>query len=439
MKKYLRVMALCLLVGAMNLPVCCQNVIKGVIYEASNNDPVIGGSVVVQGTTQGTITDWDGSFEFETDLPFPLMIQVSYIGFETQTIEKIDDSRMEIRMLESSVVIEGVEVKASRISDKQKKSPLTIESLDLIAIKETPASDFYDGLGSLKGVDLTAASLGFKVINMRGFNSTSPVRSLQTIDGIDNQAPGLNFSLGNFLGSSELDVNKVELIVGASSAFYGPNAFNGVIGMETRDPFFHTGLSASIKVAERNLIKPAVRWADSFQNEEGYDWMAYKLNFEYMRADDWVADNFNPIDASEVEADNFGGFDAVNIYGDEYQARNDLSDVAISNAQRGTIGNWFRTGYKEEDLVDYGTRNYKANVAFHFKTNPSKEFQSPEIIASSSYGSGTTVYQGDNRFSLKGITFLQNRLEFRKKNDYFIRAYSTTTGAGESYDPLSNC
>ncbi|MEQ1666549.1 MAG: hypothetical protein ABL927_14385, partial [Bdellovibrionales bacterium] len=78
------------------------------------------------------------------------------------------------------------------------------------------------------GVDMTTASLGFTVINMRGFNSTSPVRSLQIIDGVDNQAPGLNFSLGNFLGCSELDANKVDLVVGASSAFYGPNAFNEV-------------------------------------------------------------------------------------------------------------------------------------------------------------------------------------------------------------------
>lgn len=435
MMKYMRIWIVSLVILFCGSSISAQNVIKGIIYDASNNDPVIGGSVIIEGTTQGTITDWDGSFEFETAMGFPLMITVSYIGYETQTIEKLDDSRIEIRMLESSIVIEGVEVKASRISDKQKKSPLTIESLDLIAIKETPSADFYDGLGSLKGVDLTAASLGFKVINMRGFNSTSPVRSLQTIDGVDNQAPGLNFSLGNFLGSSELDINKVELIVGASSAFYGPNAFNGVIGMETKDPFFHEGLSASIKVAERNMFKPAIRWADALENKEGNKWMAYKLNVEALRADDWVADNYGPVDDSDVDATNPGGFDAVNIYGDEYQSGNDFSDFPLSDSGVGTIGNWYRTGYKEEDLVNYDTRNFKANVAFHFRTNPEKELDSPEIIASSSYGSGTTVYQGDNRFSLNGINFFQNKIEYRKKNNYFIRAYTTTTTAGDSYDP----
>jgi len=412
-----------------------QNIVRGVVLDVANNEAIIGGSVIIQGTTTGTITDWDGSFEFDTDLDYPLNIEISYIGYEAKIVEVPSNEKLNITIGESSVVIEGVEVKASRISDKQKKSPLTIESLDLIALKETPSADFYDGLGALKGVDLTAASLGFKVINMRGFNSTSPVRSLQIIDGIDNQAPGLNFSLGNFLGSSELDVNKVELIVGASSAFYGPNAFNGVISMETKDPFFHTGLSASVKGGERSLFKGAIRWADAIENKSGFKNFAYKVNLEYLRADDWVADNFNPVDGSDVGPLNPGRFDGVNIYGDEYQGRNDFSSVPISNLQAGTIGNWYRTGYKEEDLVDYDTRNYKASLALHYRVNPSLETQSPELIFSSSYGSGTTVYQGDNRFSLKGITFLQNRLEFRKRNKYFIRAYTTRTGAGDSYDP----
>src|SRR3954471_12671236 len=114
---------------------------------------------------------------------------------------------------------------------------------------------------------MTTASLGFTVINTRGFNSTSPVRSLQIIDGVDNQSPGLNFSLGNFLGSSELDVLKVDMIAGASSAYYGPNAFNGVISMVTRSPFIRPGLEVSLKVGERNLKETAVRWAQAFKNK----------------------------------------------------------------------------------------------------------------------------------------------------------------------------
>jgi iron complex outermembrane receptor protein len=411
-----------------------QNVIKGLVSDVSNNDAIIGATLIIKGTTEGVVTDWDGTFELRTDTPFPFDLEVSYIGYLTKVVNVDSDKRLEIGVEEDVVTIDGIEVKASRISDKQKESPLTIEAMDNIAIKETPAADFYDGLGALKGVDLTAASLGFKVVNTRGFNSTSPVRSLQIIDGVDNQAPGLSFSLGNFLGSSELDINKVELVVGASSAFYGPNAFNGVISMETKDPFFHDGLSAMVKVGERNMLKTAVRWADVLNNKEDHPFFAYKLNFEYLQADDWVANNFDPVDGTDISADNPGRVDGVNIYGDEYQRGNDFSELPL-NDPTGILGVWHRTGYEEEDLVDYDTRNIKANAALHFRLFPSKREQSPELIVGTSYGSGTTVYQGDNRFSLKGITFLQNKVEFRKKNKFFLRAYSTQTTAGDSYDP----
>ena len=119
-----------------------------------------------------------------------------------------------------STQLSAAQVVGAKISEKQKQAPLTIEALDLVSMKEAPAPNFYEALGAMKGVDLTSASIGFKIINTRGFNSTSPVRSLQVIDGIDNQAPGLNFSLGNFLGASELDVQQVDIISGAVGALY---------------------------------------------------------------------------------------------------------------------------------------------------------------------------------------------------------------------------
>lgn len=412
-----------------------QNVFSGKILDASDGEPLIGANIVVKGTTDGNVTDYDGIFEVSTSQDFPLTIVASYLGYDdVEQIVNNGDDKVTILMKESSVTIDVVEVKASRLSEETKKSPLTIESLDLQAVKETSSSNFYEGLGQLKGVDLTTASLGFQVINTRGFNSTSPVRSLQIIDGVDNQAPGLNFSLGNFLGSSELDIMKVDLIVGASSAFYGPNAFNGVISMETKDPFFHKGLSSSIKFGERNLIEGAVRYADAFKNKDGNEWFGYKLNLAVMQADDWVADNDDPVFETISDRNNPGRYDQVNTYGDEYSSRfdrrgeNPWSDLAGAKV-------FHRNGYDEIDVVDYDSENLKTNVAFHFKTAPSKGFESPELIAASSYSTGTTVYQGDNRYSLRNIQFFQQRLEFKKKDKYFFRTYMTVDDAGDTYDP----
>ena len=238
------------------------NTITGKIFDNETGETVIGASVVIKGTTEGVTTDLDGNFTLKTSKPYPITLVVNSMGYRAyEVVVKTADQKIKVKLTTSDIMLEAVEVVDSRISDKQKESPLTVESMDITAIKEAPSGDFYESLGNMKGVDMTSASIGFKVINTRGFNSTSPVRSLQVIDGVDNQSPGLNFSLGNFLGSSELDVKRVNIIAGASSAYYGPGAFNGVVAFETKDPFYFPGLSAMVKVGERNLTEVAIRWA----------------------------------------------------------------------------------------------------------------------------------------------------------------------------------
>ncbi|MCB0608212.1 MAG: TonB-dependent receptor [Lewinellaceae bacterium] len=426
----LNIISIFLLSSGLN----AQTVIRGEITDNDTGEPLIGATVLVKSTGEGTVTDFDGAFELRTDEALPVTVVFSYTGYGLLEMDITNtDQPLKIKLGAEAITTEVVEVKGQRISEKQKAAPLTIESLDALAIKQTASDNFYDGLGALKGVDLTAASLGFKIINTRGFNSTSPVRSLQIIDGVDNQSPGLNFSLGNFLGSPELDVIKVDLVVGASSAFYGPGAFNGVVSMETKNPFYTKGLSAMVKFGERSLVETGFRWADAVKNKQGQDLLGYKINFSYLSANDWEATNYDPVYDTRTGVDNPGRYDAVNIYGDEYAAAFDYSTVDLHTYPG--IGIFHRTGYKEVDLVDYNTRNIKANASIYLRTNPAKADDSPELILGSSVGTGTTVYQGDNRFSLKNILFYQNRIEFRKRDKFFIRAYSSTEDAGDSYDP----
>ncbi|OYU95466.1 MAG: TonB-dependent receptor [Bacteroidetes bacterium B1(2017)] len=400
--------------------------IKGVIKDFATSEPLIGATISIKGSNIGVSTDFEGAFALKSTQALPVTIVVSYVGYIKQEIvvAKVDKP-LEIKLKVNSKELKEVAIKDSRITMKQKQAPMTIETMDAIAIKETPAANFYEGLAHLKGVDMTSASIGFKIINTRGFNSTSPVRSLQLIDGVDNQAPGLNFSLGNFLGASELDVQKVDLIVGASGAYYGPNAFNGVINMQTKNPFLFPGLSVQMRVGERKLTEVAIRYAEIFKNKKGEEKLAYKINLFAMSAYDWEATNYEKTAQSPVDEKNPGGYDAVNVYGDEYSN----SRFKQSGLSYLGYGYALRKGYKEIDLVDYNSRNLKMSAAFHYKVK-----KDVELIFASSFGSGTTVYQGDNRFSLKDILFNQNRLELRKENSFFIRAYNTKENAGNSFD-----
>ena len=410
-----------------------QNNIKGLVVDALTNEMLIGANVIIQETNNGTATNFNGEYQITCQCTLPTILRVSYLGYKTLEIEIQSKNPPPIKLFIDSKKLNEIKVVDSRITQKQKEAALTVETLDMISIKETPSANFYDGLGALKGVDITAASLGFKVINTRGFNSTSPVRSLQIIDGVDNQSPGLNFSLGNFLGSSELDIMKVEIIQGASSAYYGPNAFNGVISMKTLSPFVKQGLSIQYRFGSRNLFENSFRLAEKFLNKEGKDIFAFKINFSFMRANDWEADNLEAVDGT-TPIDNLGGYDAVNRYGDEDTDGN-LNDVTqnfnLNYFTHPGLKKFHRTGYMEKDIVDYDTKNIKTQGSLHYMITPKIE-----LIYSLNYSTGTTVYQGDNRISLKNIQFWQNKLELTQKDKFFIRAYRTQEDAGDSYDAV---
>jgi len=404
--------------------------IKGRVSDKNSSQALDGVQVLHKKTGAKTLTDSLGNFtitaaagdavEFSSDDIEPLTLQVpSGIVFWEVTAEN------------KSKAIGAAVITHNRLKEKLRESPVTVESIGIKSIKETPASDFYESLGHLRGVDVTAASLGFRIVNTRGFNSTSPVRSLQLIDGVDNQAPGLNFSLGNFLGASELDVASTEIVVGASSAYYGPNAFNGVISMTTKDPWKYQGFSAQLKVGERDLGQIMMRYAKSYKNKKGRDVFAFKMGLSYMRAYDWVADNYEPTADSKAGMNNPGGYDAVNRYGDEVfgTAANDQISLSTRFTQPGLRG-YYRDGYVEKDLVNYNTRNLKTNLLLAYKINSRNELQ-----YAFNFGTGTTVYQGDNRYSLNGILFFQNRIELIGKKGH-LRLYATNEDAGNTYDAV---
>ena len=415
-----------------------QTLINGEIIDKETGEDLIGASVKILNSKYGTVSDFNGEFKLQTNIPPPFEVEISYIGYSSKNLTITNQNFIKVSLQSLDLQLDAVEVLGG-ISEKLKESPLSIEAMNINDIKETSATNFYEGLSHMKGVDLTSASLGFRVINTRGFNSTSPVRTLQIIDGVDNASPGLNFALGNFLGASELDLMKVEIISGASSAFYGPNAFNGVISMETKDPFLFPGFSSSVKLGERFLNEYAVRYAKVIKNKEGKDRFALKFNVFYMSADDWVADNGASVADLETNENNPGGYDAINRYGDEnlnptlnqmIYGLNGEADTASIMAYPG-LERWHRKGYWEQDLVDYNTENLKTSFGMHYLFD-----NSMQLYSSSNFSTGTTVYQGDNRFSLKNIRFFQNKIELKKDNDFFIRLYATHENAGDSYDAV---
>ena len=350
--------------------------------------------------------------------------------------------------IKKNTVLDEVVVSASRTPEKVLQSPVTIERMGLKEIKKTASPSYYDGLENLKEVQMNTSSLTFKSINTRGFATVANVRFMQLVDGMDNSSPLLNFVLGNMIGISEIDVQSVELLPGASSALYGANAFNGILFMNSKNPFTSEGINGYVKYGQtsqqaagvNSFSDYGVRVAHKFNN-----YFAAKANYTYMRGTDWFATNYNGINSAN--GDEVVGMDrtnpnynGINVYGDEVSTN--LRGVGQGLAAAGIIpastvnllpnSNVSRTGYREVDLTDNVASNTKLDFSLHLRPFGNENL---EVIWQSKFGFGNAVYQGANRYYLNNFFMQQHKLEFKGKN-FFVRGYTTTEDGGNSYDML---
>ncbi len=405
--------------------------LSGQLLDADNKEPLIGATVQIENHASKTVSDLDGNFLLENCPNPPFTLLIAYTGYQDLTY-KVDrlQTGMSIEM-EAGVNLDVVEV-VSEYSKLKNTLSLTVESLGLKELESASEASFYDALANMREADMMTVSFGVKVVNTRGFNSSTPIRSLQLIDGVDNASPGLNYPLGNFMGVGGLDIEGVDLVIGASSAYFGPGAFNGVVNMRTKDPFKYQGLDIELKGGQRNYLEGGLRFAHGFKNKKGRDVLGIKLNFSYSKVYDWEADDPRASIGSlrdSVGVDNPGGYDAVNRYGDE-PSRDNTS--LFEQYEHPGLGKIYRTGYWEKDLADYNSYNLKSSGAIHYRFAPGWE-----AIAATNFGMGTTVMQLDNRLGLRGVWAMQNKFEIRQKDRFFLRFYTTREDAGDTYDIVS--
>ena len=441
----------CLFGSALFLsnPLQAQSVtLSGQVTDADDGEPLIGVNILVKDKVIGTVTNSDGNFSFTVNESLPLTLVVTSVGYGRQevTVDSQTDN-LDIELEYQTLLGQEVVVSASRVEESILESPVSIEKLDIRDIQAAAAPSFYDQIVNLKGIDVSAQSLTFKSINPRGFGANGNVRTVQLIDGIDNQAPGLNFPVGNIVGISELDLESVEILPGAASALYGPNAINGIILMNSKSPFDYQGLSAAAKLGVTHLdgedADPAlyqnyaIRYAKAFNNR-----FAFKVNAEFLRAGDFrgvdYRDQQDIVERSDENIDPTNRasrrtYDGVNVYGDPLlnlgvtAAGSEALALVRPLLPFGEAGNFTPTGYTEAEILDNTTESLKLGGALHYRVN-----DDVEALVQYNFGSGSTVYTANDRFVLDDFSIWTGKLELRGSN-FFVRAYTTRENSGDSY------
>jgi outer membrane receptor protein involved in Fe transport len=454
MRKSYRFLAATLVASFLTIAAAAQNVtISGNVKNNASKESVGAVSVVVKGTSQGTFTDDKGNFKISTSSKLPLVLVISSIGYDNIEVT-VNNATEDVQafLAPSSQLGQEVVVSANRVPQRIMESPVSIERINAASIRNAPAASFYDIVLGLKGVDVTTSSLTFKTPTTRGFNSSGNARFNQLVDGMDNLAPGLNFSVGAIIGLSELDVDNIELLSGASSALYGPGGMNGTLLMTSKNPFKYQGLSFLVKGGIMNVNSEQrspspyhnwnMRWANKVSEK-----FAFKINAELINAKDWIGvDNRNYSRVGTTGSVIPGNrktdpnYDGVNVYGDEttVDIRAFFASIAGSlpgaanfiaaNNLLSTPQNVSRTGYTEKELINPNTINFKLAGSLHYKLS-----QNTEAVLAGYWGTGNTIYTGSDRYSLKDFKMGQYKFEINNK-DWSVRAYTTQENAGESYN-----
>lgn len=480
-KTFIQTIALLSLCLFLNTAKAQTILISGSVSDKTTKELIPGAGISVKGTNIGTSTGQNGKFSLRIREKAPFSIVISFIGYariEREITGDMSDLRIELEPV--AILGQEVVIAASRTPERILESPVSIERIGGSALKDLPAPSFYDALNNLKGVEMSAQSLTFKSVNTRGFNSNSNTRFNQVVDGMDNQAPGLGFSLGNIIGLSVLDIDNIELLPGASSALYGANGINGTLLMTSKNAFDHPGVSFQLQRGINHVndsqsdVQPFtqldVRMAKSWNNRFGI-----KGSFSFLQAKDWAANNYSNYDRADKtvkpgDRNTDPNYDGVNIYGDEVSvnmrnvaqsvlsagkaayiaqygqatggqvpSESQINGFLSTNSQMApfyaginTPGllpsqNVSRTGYKESDLLSYDTESIKASTALYYKLS-----KTVMATAQFNWGSGTSVYTGTDRISLRNFSVAQYKLEL-KGEDFLLKGYTTQERSGDSY------
>lgn len=329
-------------------------------------------------------------------------------------------------------ILQEVVVSASRISEKQLSAPVSVSKITNSQIRQSASPSFYDAIGDMKGVQVIVPSLGFKVLNTRGFTNTTNVRFVQLIDNVDNQSPHIGAPIADALSPGELDIDHVEIVQGSASALYGMNAINGLASFTTKDPFTSEGFSLQQKVGVNHLNDPNDVSAKLF-NETGVRWAkvlsakwAFKINLGIITGYDWVANNTDDLNPKANSTTNLTGhdnpaYDAVNGYGNESSDRKTIS----LGGKNYVVA---RTGYAEREVTDYHLQNLKGDLSLFYKP-------SEKTVLSYTYRNAflNSVYQRANRFRLENYLLQQHILQY-KSPIVQARAYINTENTDDSYN-----
>ncbi|SCY62680.1 TonB-linked outer membrane protein, SusC/RagA family [Flavobacterium anhuiense] len=271
-------------IQAQNTTPLIQSKLDGTVVDAITNQPIIGASVTIKGTTHGVVTDAEGKFYFQTGQKFPYTLIVSYIGYKKLEII-VEKNPVIINLKEERQELDELVV-VGYGTQKRKDITGSVASVPKANLSQVTSSADNLLRGAVAGVVVTQSSGrpgASSSVRIRGGNSiTAGNEPLYVVDGIliyndnNNSSAGVTYAGAsvNVLSTiNPADIESIEVLKDASAtAIYGSRGANGVViittkkGTKGQDNISYQGYFGFQNISKKLKLMNASEWA-SLRND----------------------------------------------------------------------------------------------------------------------------------------------------------------------------
>jgi outer membrane receptor for ferrienterochelin and colicins len=235
-------------------------------------------NVFIKNSNKGTSTNPEGYFSIELENG-DYVVLISSLGYKTKAINFSIDREMkdlkEIHLESAPLLMDELVVSGSRTHEKITESPASVDLITSEQFENFTGSP-EELFGLQKGVDFARVGNFLGSMSIRGFNSAFNQKMLLLDDNRIAQIR-IRTPVGPLSAFVKEDIERVEIVLGPSSALYGPNCLNGLFYTVSKSPFEYPGTDIIFGVGSNELLNLRVRHADKINNK----W-AYKITFENL-------------------------------------------------------------------------------------------------------------------------------------------------------------
>jgi len=264
-----------------------QSTIRGTVTDSETGEAIPGANVVIVGTTDGATADFDGNFTLTTDRDLPFSIQITSIGFSSQSIEVTSADQTISVSMDAGEKLEEIIVSASRRPQKIQEVPA---SVSLISSKdvENGAQELNPVrlLVNTPGVQIQQHSLNSINIEMRAGSGLFGTSTFPILDYRYLVTPAAGSFFSYSTGISNIDIAKIEVVRGANSAMYGPNVTSGVVHFLTKSAIDFPG--STLELTGGTMDTRGINFRHAKSNESKT--FGYKFNLNYQSGQDFSLD-----------------------------------------------------------------------------------------------------------------------------------------------------